>query len=154
MALIRWRNRNWPFRELDELREEMDRLFERAFGRTVPTQREVPMVRGWAPSVDMFEREDEVVVRTEIPGMSKEEINISALGNTLTISGERKAKEEIKEDNYYCCERAYGKFQRDITLPQVVDTKNVKASYKNGVLEIILPKKEEAKPKKIEVAIE
>jgi HSP20 family protein len=154
MALIRWRDRGWPFRELDELREEMDRLFERTFGRTVPFRREVPMVRGWMPTIDMFEREDEVVVRAEIPGMSKEDINISALGNTLTISGERKAEEEIKEDNYYCCERSYGRFQRDVTLPQEVDAEKIKASYKSGILEVVLPKKEEAKPKKIEVAIE
>ena len=154
MALIRWRDRGWPFRELDELREEMDRLFERTFGRTVPARREGRIVRGWMPTIDMFEREDEVVVRAEIPGMSKEEIDISALGNTLTISGERKAEEEVKEDNYYCCERSYGRFQREITLPQGVNAEKIKTSYKNGILEVILPKKEETKPKKIEVAIE
>ena len=154
MALIRWRDRNWPFRELDELRGEMDRLFDRTFGRIVPARREVPIVRGRVPAIDMFERENEVVVRTEIPGMSKEEINISALGNTLTISGERKAEEEIKEDDYYCCESSYGRFQRDIALPQGVDTDNIKASYKHGILEVVLPKKEEAKPKKIEVTVE
>jgi HSP20 family molecular chaperone IbpA len=66
---MRWRDRSWPFRELDELREEMDRLFERTFGRTTPLRRGVPVVRGWAPAVDMFERSNEVVVRTEVPGM-------------------------------------------------------------------------------------
>ena len=73
----------------------------------------------------MFERENEVVVRTEVSGMSKEEIDISVLGNTLTISGERKAEEEVKKDDYYCCERSYGKFQRDITLPQGVDAEKI-----------------------------
>ncbi|MBM3243040.1 Hsp20/alpha crystallin family protein [Candidatus Poribacteria bacterium] len=154
MALIRWRDRGWPFRELDELREEMDRLFDRTFGRAVPARHEGRIVRGWMPTIDMFEREDEVVVRAEIPGMSKEEIDISTLGNTLTISGERKAEAEVKEDNYYCCERSYGRFQREITLPQGVDAEKIKASYKNGILEVTLPKKEETKPKKIEVAIE
>jgi len=154
MALMRWRDRGWPFRELDELREEMDRLFERTFGRTVPARRAVPVVRGWAPVVDMFERENEVIVRAEIPGMSKEDIDISVLGNILIISGERKTEEEVKEDDYYCCERSYGSFQRDISLPQGVDAENIKASYKNGILEVVLPKKEEAKPKKIEVAVE
>ena len=154
MALMHWRNRHWPFRELEDLRDEMDRLFERTFGRTTPARREAPVVRGWAPAIDMFERENEVVVRAEIPGMSKEDINISALGNTLTISGERKSEEEVKEDDYYCCEHSYGKFQRDISLPQGVDAENIKASYKNGVLEVVLPKKEEAKPKKIEVTVE
>jgi HSP20 family protein len=112
------------------------------------------MVRGWPPAVDMFERDNEVVVRAEIPDMSKEDIDISVLGNTLTIQGERKAEEEVKEDDYYCREHSYGKFQRDITLPQGVDAENIKASYKNGILEVVLPKTEEAKPKKIEVAVE
>ncbi|MBM3239356.1 Hsp20/alpha crystallin family protein [Candidatus Poribacteria bacterium] len=151
---MRWRDRGWPFRELDELREEMDRLFERTLGRAVPLRREAPVVRGWAPAIDMFERENEVVLRAEVPGMSKEEINISVLGNTLTISGERKTEEEVKEDDYYCCERSYGRFQRDITLPQGVDAGKIKASYKNGVLEVVLPKTAEAKPKQIEVAVE
>jgi len=154
MALMRWRDRGWPFRELDELREEMDRLFERTLGRAVPLRREVPVVRGWAPAIDMFERKNEVVLRAEVPGMSKEEINISVLGNTLTISGERKTEEEVEEDDYYCCERSYGRFQRDITLPQGVDAEKIKASYKSGVLEVVLPKTEEAKPKQIEVAVE
>jgi HSP20 family protein len=154
MALMRWRDRGWPFRELDELREEMDRLFERTLGRTVPLRREAQEVRGWAPAIDMFERENEVVLRAEVPGMSKEEINLSVFGNTLTISGERKTEEEIKEDDYYCCERSYGRFQRDITLPQGVDAEKIKASYKNGILEVVLPKTEEAKPKQVEVAVE
>jgi HSP20 family protein len=102
----------------------------------------------------MFDRENEVVVRAEVPGMSKEDIDISVLGNTLTISGERKSEEEVKEDDYYYCESSYGRFQRDISLPQGVKAEDIKASYKDGVLEVILPKKEEAKPKKIEVAIE
>jgi len=102
----------------------------------------------------MFERKNEVVLRAEVPGMSKEEINISVLGNTLTISGERKTEEEVEEDDYYCCERSYGRFQRDITLPQGVDAEKIKASYKSGVLEVVLPKTEEAKPKQIEVAVE
>ena len=155
MALMRWRGRAWPFRELNDLREEMDRLFEQTFGRTVPARRRVvPVIRGWAPTVDMFERENEVVIRTEVPGISKEDFDISVTENTLTISGERKAEEEIDEEDYYCCESSYGKFQRDIALPSGVDAENIKASYKNGVLEVVLPKKEETKPKKIEVAVE
>ncbi|MFQ6039491.1 MAG: Hsp20/alpha crystallin family protein [Candidatus Poribacteria bacterium] len=154
MALMRWRDRGWPFRELDELREEMDRLFERTFGRTLPVHRETPVIRGWAPAVDMFERENEVVLRAEVPGMAKEDIDISVSGNTLTISGERKTEEEIKDEDYYHCERSYGRFQRALSLPQGVDAENIKASYKNGILEVTIPKQEEAKPKKIEVAVE
>ncbi len=153
MALMRWHERSWP-RELGELREEMDKLFERTFSRRVPERRAVPVVRGWAPAVDMFERANEVVVRIEVPGMSKEEIDISVMENTLTIFGERKAEEEIKDDDYYCCERFYGKFRRDIMLPQGVDTENIRASCKSGILEVVLPKKQKAKPQKIEVAVE
>jgi HSP20 family protein len=92
MELMRWRDRGWPFRELDELREEMDRLFERTFGRTTPLR--CPVVRGWAPAVEMFERSNEVVVKTELPGMSKEEIDISVLSNTLVslVSGSQRKK--------------------------------------------------------------
>jgi HSP20 family protein len=154
MALMRWRDRGWPFRELEEFRDDIDRLFDRTFSRRAPARREVPTVRSWAPTVDMFDRENEVVVRAEVPGMSKEDIDISVLGNTLTISGERKSEEEVKEDDYYYCERSYGRFQRNIALPQGVGAEDIKASYKDGVLEVVLPKKEEAKSKKIEVAID
>jgi HSP20 family protein len=149
---MRWRDRGWPFRELEELRDEMDRLFERTFGR--PERRGAPMVRGWAPSIDMFDRENEVVVRADIPGMSKEDIDISVRGNALTISGEQKSEEKIDEDDYHYRERSYGRFQRNIALPEGVDAENIKASYKDGTLEITMPKTEEAKPKQIEVAVE
>ena len=152
MALMRWRERGWPFRGLDELRDEMDRIFERTFGRA--ERRGIPMVRGWVPSIDMFDRDSEVVVRADIPGMSKEDIDISVLGNMLTISGEQKSEEKIDEDNYQYRERSYGKFQRNLPLPQGVDAGNIKASYKDGTLEITMPKTEEAKPKQIEVTVE
>jgi HSP20 family protein len=153
MVFMRSQDGGWPFRELDELRDEdIDRLFEQTFDRT--TRCEVPVPRGWEPSVDIFDHENEMVVRTEIPGMSQKDINISVSGNTLTISGERKSEKEIKEDDYYCCGRSYGRFQRDIALSQGVDTEDIKAAYKNGILEVVIPRKEEAKPKKIEVAVD
>jgi len=101
----------------------------------------------------MFEKEDKFIVRTELPGMKKEEIDVSIVGDTLTIKGERKAETEIKEENYYCCERCYGSFLRSITLPTAVDIKKVEANYQNGVLELVLPKAPEVKPQKIEVSV-
>jgi HSP20 family protein len=152
MALMRWRDRGWPFSELEELRDEMDRIFDRTFGRT--ERRGAPMVRGWVPSIDMFDRDSEFVVKADIPGMSKEDIDISVKGNMLTISGEQKSEEKIDEDDYHYRERTYGKFQRNIALPQGADAENIKASYKDGTLEITMPQTEGAKPKKIEVAVE
>ena len=108
---------------------------------------------GWMPSVEMYEKEDKFVVRTELPGMRKEEFDISVLGNTLTIKGERKAESEVKDEDYYRCELCYGKFSRSVALPAAVEAKKVEANYENGILEVTLPKAEEAKPKKVEVKV-
>jgi HSP20 family protein len=102
----------------------------------------------------MFDRDSEFVVKADIPGMSKEDIDISVKGNMLTISGEQKSEEKIDEDDYHYRERTYGKFQRNVALPQGVDAENIKASYKDGTLEITMPQTEEAKPKQIEVTVE
>jgi HSP20 family protein len=99
----------------------------------------------------MYEKDDKFVVRAELPGMKREEIDVSVVGNTLTISGERKAETEVKDEDYYRCELCYGKFSRSIGLPSAVDPTKVEAEYENGILEITLPKVEAAKPKKISV---
>ena len=105
------------------------------------------------PPLEMFEKEDKFSVRAELPGMKREEIDVSVVGDTLTIKGERKAETEVKEEDYYCCERSYGSFFRSINLPSAVDTKKIEASYENGVLEITLPKAPEIKPKKVEISV-
>jgi len=158
MAIERWRPRWWPWRALREMEEEIDRAFEEAFGRRAwPTVwrrwRPVIETRGWAPAVDMFDKEDKLVVRAELPGVKKEDIDVSIVGDTLTIRGERKVEEEVKDEDYYCCERAYGSFYRAISLPTDVETSKVEARYKDGVLEVTLPKAKEAKPEKIEVKV-
>ena len=107
---------------------------------------------GWAPAIEVFEKEDKFVVKAEIPGMKEEDIDISVVGDTLTIKGERKAESEVKEDDYYCCERSYGSFSRSIAVPSNVDAKKIEASYEDGVLEVSLPKAPEVKPKKIAVS--
>jgi HSP20 family protein len=151
MVLERWRP-GWglrPWRPLREL-EEMERRFEEAFGR--PWRRLPAEERAWAPPIELFEKEDKFVVKADLPGMKREEIDVSMVGDTLTIKGERKTETEVKEEDYYCCERAYGGFLRSITVPAAVDNEKIEASYENGVLEISLPKAPEVKPKKVEIS--
>jgi HSP20 family protein len=146
-GLIRWS----PFREM----EEMERRINDVFGRPLlpAIWRRTPVEEiGWTPAIEMFEKDDKFMVKAELPGMKEEDIDVSVVGDTLTIKGERKAESEVKEEDYYCCERSYGSFTRSITLPSSVDAKNIEASYENGVLEISLPKAAEVKPKKITVS--
>jgi HSP20 family protein len=101
----------------------------------------------------MFDRADKVVVKAELPGLKKEDIEISVAGGVLTIKGERKVEEEVKDEDYYCCERFRGTFYRAIQLPTDVETEKIEANYADGILEITLPKVPEVKPKKIEVKV-
>jgi HSP20 family protein len=104
--------------------------------------------------VDVYEDKDDIVVKAEIPGLSKDDITVQATESTLTIKGEKKREEEIKEEDYYCCERSFGAFTREVDLPSDVKADQVKASFKNGILEIRMPKTEEAKKKAITVKID
>jgi len=106
------------------------------------------------PAVDVYEEKDDVVIKAEIPGLSKEDINVQVTDSTLMIKGEKKRDEEIKEDDYYRCERTFGSFTRAVALPSDVKADQVKASFKNGVLEVRLPRTEEAKKKAITVKID
>lgn len=142
--LSRWE----PFRDMISLRADMDRLFKSLFGE-IPEERE----GFWAPVMDIEEDNDNVMVRAEIPGMNKEDIKVSVRNNVLTISGERKQEKEMKTKTYHRVERSYGKFSRTITLPSEVETDKIKASYKDGVLMVTLPKPESKKPKQIDVEI-
>ncbi len=145
MDLIQWR----PFREVSRLRNEMDRLWDDYFG---PGRRALrPLEEAWLPAVDVSETGDKITVKAEIPGMEAKDIEISMVGDTLTLKGEKKAEREEKEENYHMVERSYGSFSRSMKLPATVDADKVEATYKNGVLTIVLPKKEEVKPKAIEI---
>jgi len=133
----------------------MERHFQDIFGRPfLPSVwRRLPLeVRGWSPAIEVFEKKDKYVVKAELPGMKEEDIDVSVEGDTLTIKGERKAESEVKEEDYYCCERSYGSFSRSIAVPSNVDAKKIEASYEDGVLEVSLPKAPEVKPKKISVS--
>ena len=132
---------------LTNMRAEMDREFESTgsfSGSPAPLSR-------WNPAVNVYQDKDRFTVVVELPGLKKEEIEISLHDDTLTIAGERKREESSEQE--FLTERLYGKFQRSLTLPTAVDAEKVKASYKDGLLQVELPKAEEAKPKKIEVAL-
>lgn len=144
-TLTRWD----PFAELLDMRREMDRVFASFLGGT----QAVPTGGVWAPAVDIQETKDSFVVKAELPGMKQEDIQITIVDNTLTLKGERRQENEVRNGGYTRVERAYGTFQRALALPSVVNAEKVQAKYKDGVLEIDLPKKEEAKPKEIKVQI-
>ena len=152
MAIQRWR----PWDELREMERHMDEMTRHPLmmGRRPLVWWRVPTEElGWTPSVEVYEKGDNFVVRAELPGMKKEELDISVLGDTLTIKGERKTESEVKEEDYYRCELCYGKFSRSVGLPTAVEAGKVEANYENGILQITLPKAKEAKPKKIEVKV-
>lgn len=106
-----------------------------------------------APALDVYELKEDLIVKAEIPGLTKDEIDITLEGNTLTIKGEKKKEEEVKDDDYYRCERTYGAFSRSIELPVTVQTDKVNAAFNNGVLEIRMPKTEEAKKNVVKVKV-
>ena len=153
MSLIRYQNpqlSNWtPFDRLATLRDEMDRLFDFSF-----PSRDSGLLSGWSPALDVYDDKDAYQVSVELPGMKKDEIDISMHDGVLTVSGERTHERENKEGQTFRSERYFGKFQRSITLPSGVDMNKVTASYKDGVLLIHLPKAEEAKPRQIEVKVD
>lgn len=146
MAIIRWR----PLGEVDSFRREMDRMFDNFFGRETDV---ADSSLTWYPSVDIKETKDDFVLMAEIPGMSKDDIKINISENTLTIKGEKKEEKKEEDHNYHRVERRYGTFQRSFTLPTQIQGDKVKAAYKDGVLTIMMPKKEEVKPKEIPITV-
>ena len=146
--LTPWR----PFRELPALREEMDKLWNRFLGERTSME---PFRRSWTPSLDVSETKDNISVKAEIPGMEAKDIDISLSDRILTLKGEKKREKEEGDENCHFTERSYGAFSRTIQLPQEVQTDKIKASYKNGVLTVTLPKTEEAKAKEeVEIKVQ
>ena len=139
----------WPLRRL---REDIDRLFEQPLsGWLAPA---AGLFEGWGPTLDVYEDKDNVIVKAELPGLKREEIQVSMLGEMLTISGERKQETEHKGAESYRSERYFGRFQRSLSLPAPVDPKRIEAHYKDGVLTVTCPKTEEAKRKQVEIKVE
>lgn len=155
MAVEKWH----PFKELETIRREMDRLWDelfpgpRRFRLGLPWWRSVSEEGVAIPALDVIDKKDEILVKAELPGVDKDKIDLSVEKDHLTIKAEIKKEEEVKEENYYHCERSYRRFARTVELPAKVDTAKVKASYKDGILEVHLPKVEEVKAKKVQIEV-
>lgn len=135
-----------PFRDITTLRDEMNRLFSRTVGEGGASG------SAWTPAVDIFDQDEAIVLRAELPGLTPEDIDIEIDDNVLTLRGERRFQEQVDEGRYYRLERAYGQFQRSVTLPQGVKADEISAGFDNGVLTVRVPKADEVKPRKIAVA--
>ncbi|MGQ0549312.1 MAG: Hsp20/alpha crystallin family protein [Armatimonadota bacterium] len=146
MSIIRWE----PFDDLMSIRESMDRMFEDFLTRR-------PRVAGpmvWQPAIEVFETENEVVVKAELTGIDPKDVNVTITGDGLTIKGEAKADQEEKGRNYYRRELRYGAFQRTVPLPAEVKSEETKASFRNGILEVRVPKSERVRPKSVKVEVD
>ena len=147
MAIVRWE----PFRDLMTAQRDFDRLFQEAFSPAMGAG-EVS-TRIWAPPVDIYENGDNLVLKAELPGINPDDVEVHVEDNTLYLKGERKFEKEVKEENYHRVERTYGTFARTFSLPNTIDSNKVAANYKDGVLTLTLPKREEAKPKSIKINV-
>lgn len=141
-----------PFRELFELQRGINKLFGDNFGDS--RERENVALRAWTPAVDVYEDQNAFLIKLELPEINRNDVKVNLEDNTLSISGERRVENEDKRDNYHRVERSYGQFYRSFTLPPNVDAAAINAQFKDGMLRLTLPKKEEAKPKQIEVKVE
>jgi HSP20 family protein len=158
MTLTRWQRPDWsqsPLRRITTLRDELDNLFEQVAGRFWESPgdgRGNQFLGGWIPPVDIYEDKDALTVRAELPGMKKEDIGISLHNGYLTLSGERKQEKLYEGADASRSERVLGRFQRTVKLPCAVNAETIKATYSDGVLTVLLPKAEEAKPKQIAIS--
>lgn len=146
MNLVKWN----PWKEMSVLQNRMNHLFNEPFFRSGREDDELSL-GAWHPAVDMFDNDDKIVIKAELPGMSKKDFSVDVKDRVLTLSGQRSYDNEVKEENYYRRERTYGKFKRAFHLPADVDADNIKAEFKDGILKVEIPKPEAQKPKQITV---
>jgi HSP20 family protein len=146
VTIVRWE----PLRELGSLQNEMNRLFNSVFDAPHPGGNG-GQARRWVPAMDLVETDEHFVLRADLPGLSEEDVQIELEDNVLTLSGQRKAEHEERQEGFYRVERAFGSFSRALTLPQGVDPEAVTAAFDKGVLEIRIPKPEARKPRKIAI---
>jgi HSP20 family protein len=144
-AITRWD----PFQNLSTLQEQVNRLFE----GSLPRRSDQSALTTWAPAVDIYETENELVLKADLPDVNEKDLDIRIESNILTLRGERKFEEKVKEDNYLRVERTYGSFSRSFSLPSTVDSGSIKADYKNGVLTVELPKRAESKPRQVKINV-
>jgi HSP20 family protein len=145
VSIVRWE----PLRELNSLQHEMNRMFNTVFG-------DQPAGNGgrrWIPAMDLLETDEHFVLRADLPGLSQDDVKIELEDNTLTVAGERKSEHEERQEGYYRVERAFGTFSRSLTLPRGVKSDAITARFNNGVLEVRIPKPEEAKPRRISIDV-
>ena len=146
MAIVRYN----PFRELRTMQEQMNRLLDLAWNREAGEELKEGV---WQPPVDIYEDEESVVIKAEVPDIDQKDIEVRIEDNTLMLKGERKLDQSIQKENYHRVERYYGPFQRSFSLPATIDQEKIKANCERGVLTIILPKREEKRPKQITVEV-
>lgn len=139
-----------PFRGLNTLQGQVSRFFEDSFART---RSDKARLASWAPAVDIYETESELVVKADLPEMQEKDIDVRVENNTLTVHGERKFENEVHKDSYLRVERAYGTFSRSFSLPNTISTEGIRAEYQNGVLTVHMPKREESKPKQVKITV-
>jgi HSP20 family protein len=149
MAIVRWE----PFRDLLSLQERMNRMFDESYRGGRQAGEDWALGGSWAPAVDIYEKDGNIVLQAELPGLDPKDVDVRVENNVLTLRGQRKLDESVNKDNYHRVERSYGSFTRSFTLPNVVDTDKIQANYKDGVLRLTLPTKEEAKPKQIAINV-
>jgi HSP20 family protein len=144
MALVRFE----PAREVDTLQNEVNRVFDAFFGGGPSS---ASRARRWVPAMDLVETDDHLVLRADLPGMSKDDVNIEIKDGVLTVSGERRAEQEDRSEGFYRLERAFGSFSRSLSLPDGIDVDSVDADFTDGVLEVRIPKPEERKPHRVQI---
>ena len=151
MALVRWE----PVRELHTVQQEMNRLFNTFFDvpAGTPEGGQGTGMRRWMPAMDLVESEDHFVLRADLPGLAEEDVKLEVAGDTLTVSGERRFEHEAKKDGFYRLERGSGAFSRSLTLPEGVDADAIEAAFDKGVLEVRIPKPEQRRPRRVEIAV-
>jgi HSP20 family protein len=149
MAIVRWD----PFRDVQVLQDRINRIFNESFGRARDLDDDVSLY-DWRPPVDIYESEDAIFLKAELPGISKEDVSVEIKDNVLTLKGERFLDPQIKDENYFRKERNFGKFHRSFTLQESIQPDQIKASFKDGVLTVEIPRPQEEKPKQVTVDIE
>ena len=148
MALVKWD----PFRDVAELQNRINRMFDESFGRSRELDDEMNLL-AWRPAVDIYEAENGIVVAVELPGVSKESVSVEVKDDVLTLKGERLADSAISEDSYYRRERLFGPFKRSFTLHQNIKPDQIKATFKDGILQIEIPRPLQEQPKQVTVNV-
>lgn len=152
MALLRWHGREWdPLKELMDIQRETERLFDSTFDN-LPTRLSREAV--WTPSIDVVEDQNALTIKADLPGVKQSDIEVSVSGDILTIRGERSPENDVKDKKVHRIERFYGSFARTMRLPDYLDTEKIKATYRDGTLEVSLPKTERSRPKQIKVDVQ